>query len=61
MKNRITYKFNFIIILASLFLLTGCESYLRNEGDRYFSGFFITLIIGIVGFLIILFSKKKNK
>lgn len=61
MKNRILQEFKSFIIVVSIFLLTGCESYVKNETERYLSGFFITLLIGVVGLIIMVFSKKKEK
>ena len=45
-------KTTILLTIISTTLLTGCEDYLKFEMTRYFSGFFITLIIGVVGLII---------
>ncbi len=50
-----------VLIVISMLLLTGCKDYLKFEMTRYFSGFFISLAIGVVGLLIMSISKgQKN-
>ena len=41
-----------LAIIVWIALLTSCENYLKFELTRYFSGFFITLIIGLIGLII---------
>jgi len=50
MIKKIKYLLPTLILLS---LLSGCKDYIKFEITRYFSGFFITLIIGVVGLIIV--------
>lgn len=54
-------KFIAITLISSLFLtLSSCQAWLEFDAKRIFYGFIFTLIIGVVAFIISLFSNKKN-
>ncbi len=51
----------FLLTIFATFLITSCKDYLKFELTRYFSGFFLTLIIGLVGLIIMgLKGGRKN-
>jgi hypothetical protein len=57
MKKNFNYFLIYILIFISL--LNSC-SLIEFDTKRYFGGFMITLLVGLVLLIINLFSKKKK-
>lgn len=60
--DKIMVKKTIILLMTfiSTILLTGCKEYLKFEITRYFSGFIISLVIGVVILIIMGLGGNKN-